>query len=169
MSTDIPIELRKIAYRQSAKDGLVIRLDKNSMPVPECGCVIWLGATRNKTREYGCIKYKGKVIQTHQAVWIVVNGDIPEDLHVLHKCDVRSCINPNHLFLGTNGDNVKDKTDKGRSYHPVGGLNPKAKLTPENVTFIRLSSLTDKSLAARFGVARQHINLIRHNKVWTAS
>lgn len=63
------------------------------------------------TSKYGKIH---KIRNAHQLAYLVWNGDNPAKLHVLHKCDVRNCINPFHLFLGTNQDNVDDKMQKGR-------------------------------------------------------
>lgn len=57
----------------------------------------------------GMPKQKG-----HRASWILHYGEVPDDFHVLHKCDVRNCVNPDHLFLGTNQDNIEDKVRKGR-------------------------------------------------------
>lgn len=71
----------------------------------------------------------------HRVAWSLFKGPIPEDLHVLHKCDVRNCVNPYHLFLGTNLDNIHDRIAKGRSRnqnigktlckngHPLAGPN----------------------------------------------
>lgn len=57
---------------------------------------------------------------SHRASWIVYNGQIPDKLHVLHKCDVKLCVNPSHLFLGTHQENMKDRDQKGRSSVPRG-------------------------------------------------
>lgn len=59
-----------------------------------------------------------KLNRAHRVAWILVFGSIPLGLHVLHKCDNRKCVNPNHLFLGTNQDNIIDRVSKNRSWHP---------------------------------------------------
>ncbi len=56
-----------------------------------------------------------KLLRAHRFSWQIHKGDIPEKLHVLHKCDTPACVNPDHLFLGTNGDNMRDKAKKGRA------------------------------------------------------
>ena len=75
-------------------------------------CWMWLG-TKGKGG-YGVFRINGKQIRTHRLAWFIHNGQIPDGLYVLHKCDVRDCVNPKHLFLGTADDNLKDCISKGR-------------------------------------------------------
>lgn len=146
-----------------AKHNLSIkeRLSQNSIPVPECGCLIWLGSVTT-TFGYGVIKIKGRVRTTHRASWECENGNIPDNLHVLHKCDIPSCVNPDHLFLGTNDDNVYDKTIKGRV--PKGENHWKISLTDEQVNLIRRSTDKTKNLAETYNVSYGAIWQIRNNK-----
>ncbi len=88
------------------------RLLDRSVLVPFCGCRLWEGHVNVRTG-YGEIKVDGKVEYTHRAAYRAFKGE-PGPLHVLHSCDVRSCINPDHLFLGTNADNIADSVNKGR-------------------------------------------------------
>jgi len=78
----------------------------------ENDCVQWVGSTN--PNGYGQIGYEGKICTTHRLSWILANGEIPNGLWVLHKCDFRACINPDHLFLGTARDNTDDMVSKGR-------------------------------------------------------
>ena len=85
------------------------------------GCWIWTAAKRNKNRDsYGCLKYKGKMIDAHRMSWIIHNGEIPLGMCICHKCDVRLCVNPDHLFLGTHSGNMVDALSKGRINIPEG-------------------------------------------------
>lgn len=77
------------------------------------GCHIWIGSIN--TSGYGRLRFNGKASEgAHRASWVINNGPIPDGMHVLHTCDVRRCVNPKHLWLGTNADNVRDKCEKGR-------------------------------------------------------
>lgn len=75
-------------------------------------CWLWTGA--KTISGYGCMRVNGENIVAHRVSWEILNGDIPNGLCVLHKCDVRPCIRPDHLFLGTRGDNARDAMSKGR-------------------------------------------------------
>lgn len=91
---------------------LAERLNDRSMPVPWSGCQIWLGAIQVKG--YGFLSVNSYPMLAHRASYSVHKGAIPDGMMVLHRCDVRLCINPDHLFLGTAMDNTKDMVQKGR-------------------------------------------------------
>ena len=82
------------------------------MPEPTSGCWLWLRGVHNTG--YGQATVNNKSVTAHRLSWVLQNGDIPGGLCVLHKCDVRLCVNPGHLFLGTHQDNTDDKMVKGR-------------------------------------------------------
>ena len=94
-------------------------------PVTEAGCWLWMGSIDSKG--YGGIKVDGKQMGAHRRSWVLANGPIPDRLHVLHKCDTPSCVNPSHLFLGTNYDNVQDMVRKGRARGGNGAYKAPAK------------------------------------------
>ena len=87
-------------------------LEKRSEKIPIAGCWLWTGA--KKKDGYGNIRYKDQVWIAHRLSYQIFRGDIPKDGLVLHKCDVPSCINPHHLFLGSAEDNMQDMVKKGR-------------------------------------------------------
>ena len=96
------------------------------------GCLEWTGYMSGVApRNYGCTRYKSKGIAAHRLSWILNVGPIPRGLWVLHKCDNPPCCNPDHLFLGTNRDNVTDRDKKGRT--PRGSWHSCAKLTEDQV------------------------------------
>lgn len=103
----------------------------------EPGCWEWQGWQAGKG--YGMINYLGKKVYAHRLAWTLFWGPIPNDLHVLHRCDNPLCINPHHLFLGTNLDNIKDCIAKGRKVtgDVTGEKNPRAILTAQDVRRIR--------------------------------
>ena len=84
---------------------------RNKLIKDPSGCWIWMGGI---SRGYGAIKIKGKNKKVHRVMWELTNGSIPKGIFVLHKCDITECANPDHLFLGTHTDNMKDMIQKGR-------------------------------------------------------
>ena len=122
---------------------------------------------------YGRFWFEGKNHLAHRMAYQLTVGEIPkgDGYHgtcVLHRCDNPSCVNPNHLFLGTQADNLRDAANKRRCIVPssVGTANNHAKLTEYKVLKIRKSSGTLKEIAAKFGVSLSLISLIKNNKLW---
>lgn len=88
-----------------------IHLEQNSEKIPISGCWIWTKSIHPDG--YGSITYKNKSWKVHRLSYLIFNGTL-EDKYVLHRCDTPSCINPDHLWLGTPSDNMKDMSNKGR-------------------------------------------------------
>lgn len=92
---------------------------------------------------YGQFRYNGRAEYAHRVSWLLYHGEIPrlDNSHhgycVCHKCDNRLCVNPEHLFLGTNNDNVRDMFNKGRNPPRKGSKNGKSKLTEDKVREMR--------------------------------
>ena len=84
------------------------------------GCWLWAGAVMWKG--YGAIGYFRKVLRAHRVAYELCVGPIPSGAHVLHRCDNRLCVRPNHLYLGTPRDNALDMSRKGRwrNQHAAG-------------------------------------------------
>lgn len=82
-------------------------------------CWNWKASLRGKTG-YGAFKINDKVVDAHRVSYILHYGEIPKNMFVCHKCDNRKCVNPDHLFLGTHSDNIKDAYNKGRLKVPKG-------------------------------------------------
>lgn len=87
------------------------RLLARVIPEPNSGCWLWEGALCNG---YGSVRFEGKSWFVHRLIYLLVRGPIDKGLHVLHRCDVASCCNPDHLFPGTNYDNIVDSMKKNR-------------------------------------------------------
>jgi hypothetical protein len=105
----------------------------------------------------------------HRMMWRVTYGDIPPGVHVLHRCDNPSCVNPAHLFLGDAQANVDDKMRKGRHRygHVTGETHGMAKLTEEQVREILASDVPGKRLAKQYGVSDTTIYDIRKRRIWS--
>jgi len=101
-----------VAMQRKSRKPHKMRFDKKWTPVPVTGCWVWTAGTT--AAGYGYFDYEDE-IHAHRASYTMHIGPIPAGMHVLHKCDVRQCVNPDHLFLGTQVDNMKDMAAKGRA------------------------------------------------------
>src|ERR1700686_3375768 len=93
----------------------------------------WLWTDSLIRTGYGYLWANRRNVEAHRFSWEIHNGPIPAGLYVLHRCDVRHCVNPSHLFLGTKADNNADKCAKGRQARQLGQTNGAAKLNPLQV------------------------------------
>jgi hypothetical protein len=149
------------------------RFEAKYIPEPNSGCWLWTAYVHPKTG-YGLFtRLDGSQGSegAHRASWMLHNGEIPNNLHVLHHCDVRCCVNPDHLFLGDALINSHDAKSKGRlRYTPRrvlrGEEKSQAKLNWDKVIEIRSSTETATALAKRFGVSFSLIASIRRNQNW---
>lgn len=121
-----------------------------TIPVTETGCWIWIGAVTAKG--YGFFNKNKKRIKAHRHSFELFHQKEIGSMCVLHKCDVPSCVNPEHLFLGTQKDNMLDKKLKGRAHRPFGESNPSTKLTQEIVDQLRnlAKTLSMKELSMKY-------------------
>lgn len=103
-------------FMQTVEDRFWSKVDKNGPSPnhrPELGpCHVWIGATR--AEGYGAFKFRGKIAKAHRVSWILEEGEIPDGICVLHKCDNPPCVRHAHHFLGTRAENVADAVAKGR-------------------------------------------------------
>jgi hypothetical protein len=131
-------------------------------------CWAWLGA--KDKYGYGRIGrgglgHRSKTELAHRVSWELHNGTIEDNLFVCHSCDNPNCCNPNHLFLGTQFDNMKDAASKERVKR--GTAHHNVKLSPEKVKIIRESSIQNIRLSKEFGVDASVISEIKNGKAWT--
>lgn len=131
------------------------------------GCWLWTGAIMRK-KGYGYITAAGMSLRAHRASYATFVGPIPQGMYVCHKCDVPSCVNPDHLFLGSPAENVADMMAKGRHSRcgPKGEAHGSAKLTAADVIAIRGSTETAGVLAERFCVSPSAIFGVRGGHTW---
>lgn len=186
---------RKCYWNESPSDRFwkrVERLGPIPSHLPNLGnCWIWTG---NKIHSgYGQIGVGGKMISTHRFSFMLSNGD-PGDMCVLHRCDNPSCVRPDHLFLGTHSDNMRDRDSKNRQasgdrsgartcpesrarglrhgfaihpeLRPVGERHGRSKLTKEQVMEIRCAIGSQRSIAKQYGVSQSLVGFIRRGELW---
>lgn len=128
-------------------------------------CWEWKGGIAGRVRDpgYGAIWWRGKQHRAHRLMWIVTNGPIPDGLHCCHKCDNTKCINPAHIFLGTDADNHRDRDAKGRG--PLGKPNRRgARLTDAQVVAVRQDPRPREKIAADYGISGAHVSNIKLGK-----
>lgn len=124
------------------------------------GCWTWSGARHE--RGYGRFRVGSVVHRAHRFAWLITRGDIPQGMHVLHRCDNPSCVRPDHLFLGSHADNMRDKARKGRN-------TASRKLTASDARAIKaaLANGTDMVTIARaYNVTPPCIGAIKHGVTW---
>lgn len=139
----------------------------------------WLWTASKGAKGYGFIGLgNGKVGKSHRVSWELHNGAIPDGIHVLHNCpgkDNPACVNPAHLWLGTNDDNMKDAARKDCFPHSkpaeAGEKHWNARLTWQDVDTIRMlyatAGVSGVRLAQQYSVSQSNISQILHNKRWT--
>lgn len=111
-------------------------------------------------------KYGGRQFLAHRFSYAMKNGGTPAELHVLHRCDNKLCVNPDHLFIGTHLDNMRDMAAKGRIPCRKGERNNKAKLDAWDVICIRADRRPYRLIAADYGIHNSQVSLIKTRKNW---
>ena len=149
--------------KQTDEEYILKRCDHSS------GCWEWLKCKNNKG--YGkCAPSREAGQRAHRLSYKTFVGPIPDGMCVLHRCDNPGCVNPDHLFLGTQADNNKDRANKGRAAKQKGEANGRAKLTDDQVREIREKYVPWKystyKLAKEYGVSYPHISDIINRKRW---
>lgn len=132
----------------------------------------WLWTAGKVTRGYGAFHIKDKQIRAHRASMIIEHGGIPDGKWVLHKCNVRACVRPDHLYFGTPQDNSNDMKKAGTVVgYKKGEAHPNTTFTADIVKYIRdehSKGRTQLSLAAELKVSQPTIYKIVHNITWNS-
>lgn len=145
---------------------IVTRFESGYVPVPESGCWIWIGNYIGNG--YGSVpgERRGVKILAHRLSYEIHKGPIPQGLLICHKCDTRLCVNPDHLYAGTDKDNARDRQSRKRN--PLHGeRNGRAIISEKDVSIIRSSLHPHKTLAKLYGVSKWTIRDIKRKRTWT--
>lgn len=143
------------------------RLERYSIPEPNSGCRLWMGSVDSSGHGQLSIG-GGRKTSAHRASWEQKNGPIPAGMQICHKCDVRSCIEETHLFLGTQADNMADMIAKGRARHRSlpGENHGCAKLSEAQAIEVIFAVGTHREIAARFRIRPSTVGNIKSGKKW---
>jgi hypothetical protein len=134
-----------------------------SYAISPSGCHEW---QRCRREGYGRFWVGGKLLSAHVYAWEIASGQpVPSDKQVNHKCHNRSCVNPAHLYLGTQRENMADMKAAGREFHPRGEDHPGTKLSTMQALSILESSDTTAALARKFGVSESLVRGIRKGTI----
>jgi HNH endonuclease len=136
------------------------------------GCWEWQGSRdHNGYGILGASRHQ-RARRAHRVSWELHHGPIPEGLDALHHCDNPPCVRPDHLYLGTDVDNARDRVQRGRAGDQLGQANGNAKLTEADVRAI-IAALqagsTQQAAADRFGISQPHVSKIARRKAWSWS
>lgn len=136
---------------------------------PVQDCHLWAGA-KNK-EGYGILYFQGKQWRAHRLSYRTYYGEFDENFLVCHKCDNPSCINPFHLFLGTQKDNMQDKISKGRGANFKGENGGQSKLSWRSVKLIRMflaRKIPSIEIVKAYGISKAQVSRIKNNTRWVA-
>jgi hypothetical protein len=136
--------------------------------INENGCWIWIAGTRANSKGVAYPRHwtdDKKSIGAHRFSFELINGQIPKGMYVCHKCDTPLCVNPNHLFIGTHHDNMRDMVLKKRSFTGRGEAKKgRSKLTDEQAEEIKKINISQSKIAKLFNVSQSTISRIKRGE-----
>lgn len=128
------------------------------------GCTEWNGTIA--TSGYGVVHFKGRHYLAHRASYMVNAGEIPDGYNINHRCDNRRCVKAEHLYAGTQKQNIEDMLNRGRADRRGMKSHSRKKLTESDVLAIRVSQKTNSELATDYGVTRDCIYSVVTRRTW---
>lgn len=134
----------------------------------ESGCWEWTKAL--STKGYGVFTIEDRWTLAHRAAFISRNGPIADEMLVLHRCDNPKCINPDHLFLGSHSDNMKDCISKGRRPPKTGSRNKMSRFKEADIIEMRAmrsQGAMIKDIAKKFSTSKNHVSAILNRRSWS--
>lgn len=145
------------------------RFEAKFIPEPNCGCWIWTASLHRDG--YGQLMLtispgRKQIVKANRLSWRLYRGEVPDALDVLHTCDQRWCVNPEHLYLGTHPENMADMVRRGRASRSgpgqgIGMALTWTRLTDEAVREIRADIRLHRVIAADYGVKREYVTMIK--------
>jgi len=139
------------------------KISEKVVKIPESGCWLWIGSITN--HGYGTMTLgRNKNISAHRASYELRHGPIPDGMLALHHCDIKCCVNPDHIFLGNQQDNMTDKVCKNRQ--AKGSKHGQAKLTEQQAREAKFGTAQPTELAQKFNCSAAMIRQILGGLYW---
>ena len=160
---------------KSIIDRFFAKVNKLGKTMPHMKTRCWEWTACRNSNGYGRLNINGKVVLAHRVSWQIHHGEIPKGrgYHgtcVLHRCDNSICVNPDHLFLGTQLDNIRDRDNKYRQGDHAGERNGRSKLTESQVIKIRRiyldGAISHRHIARMFNVSKTTAGDILRRNIW---
>lgn len=151
----IEIEFDEEGYSRTGK--------KIKYIIKDDGCWECISHSISTSQRYPQI-YRGIKTRIHRYIYEITKGQIPIDMVVMHKCDNVLCINPDHLKLGSQVENLKDMIEKGRD--AKGSKLPQSKVTEDDVRKIRKDKRTLKEISNQYGISQSSVSMIKSKRTW---
>ena len=137
---------------------------KSKSTIQPNGCWLWFGHIDKYG--YGSLKVGRKTKTAHRTSFETFVGPVEAGASVLHRCDNRACVNPDHLFIGDQRENIRDMMAKGRKAQQKGAANSGAKLSDDQVIAIRGDTRAQAEIGKDYGITQSLVSYIKSRRLW---